>query len=165
MSCDPVEISVLGLHHYPTHSTHHRSNATSPLAHYPISVSRTWILSFRHWLSHPVFTCKTHQHLPDHFIDNSIRPMFTLASRHTLPTSCIYLQLAATFASCCYQPFYHLFIDYCAFLTWLHHWIYPLSSYSLKGWSLDGSHTPTVTTGEGKQVNSEHGALLRWRDS
>ena len=31
------------------------------------------------------------------------------------------------------------------------------------GWN--GSHAPTVTTGEGKQVNSEHGALLRRHDS
>ena len=30
-------------------------NTTSPLVHYPISVSRTWILSFQHQLSHPVF--------------------------------------------------------------------------------------------------------------
>ena len=29
----------------------------------------------------------------------------------------------------------------------------------------DGSHAPTPTTGEGKQVNSEHGALLRRCDS
>ena len=77
-------------------------NATSPLAHYPISASRTWILYFRHWLSHPVFTCKTHQCLPNHFIKNAIWLTFTFASRHTLPTSCIYLQLAVTFASCCY---------------------------------------------------------------
>ena len=118
-SCDPVEISTLGLCRYPTHSTCHRSNATSPLAHYPISASRTWILSFRHRLSHPVFTCKTHRRLTNQFIENAIRPTFTLASLHTLPTSRIYLQLAATFASRCYQPFYHLFIDYCAFTTWL----------------------------------------------
>ena len=114
-----MEISILRLRRYPTHSTHHRSNTTSPLVHYPISASRTWILSFRHRLSHPVFTCKTHRRLTDQFIENAIQPTFTLASRHTLPTSRIYLQLAATFASCCYQPFYHLFIDYCAFTTWL----------------------------------------------
>ena len=119
MSCDPAEISILRLCRYPMLSTRHRSYATSPLAHYPISASRTWILSFQHQLSHPVFTCKTHWHLTNQFIENAIRPTFTLASRHTLPTSCIYLQLAATFASCCYQPFYHLFIDYCAFITWL----------------------------------------------
>ena len=118
-SCDPAEISILGLHRYPTHSTCHQSNTTSPLAHYPISASRNWILSFQNQLSHPVFMCKTHRHLPDHFIENAIRLMFTLASQHTLPTSCIYLQLAVTFASHCYQPFYHLFIDYCAFITWL----------------------------------------------
>ena len=86
-------------------------NATSPLVHYPISASRTWILSFRHQLSYPVFMCKTHQRLPDHFIENSIQPTFTLASQHTLPTSCIYLQLAVTFSSHCYQHFYHLYID------------------------------------------------------
>ena len=114
-----MEISILGLRCYPMHSTRHRSNATSPLAHYPISASRTWILSFWHRLSHPVFTCKTHQRLPDQFIKNAIRPTFTLASQHTLPTSRIYLQLAATFASHCCQPFYHLFINYCTVITWL----------------------------------------------
>ena len=118
-SCDPAEISGLRLHHYPTHSTRHRSNATSPLVHYPISASRTRILSFRHRLSHPVFMWKTHWHLPDHFIENSIQLTFTLASRHTSPNSCFYIQLATTLVSRCFRPFYHLFIDYCAFLTWL----------------------------------------------